>query len=161
MDKYSVVFKDVADFLNEENWIKGEMFAIKNGYLCFDVYGAVKARTVPALISILETGIAAGTSMAQIVYRSSYFNDPCLGAPSKGQELLDQFGTCEKAWEARDPWIRTNYICAGVDRGNNDPGFILGMAGLTSQFHDAPATTLEMVKEKLLLASRMAERLGM
>lgn len=174
MEKYSETFVEVADFLTDDNWVRtnfstaiyGKFFVIKDGKLCFSVYGAVKARLVPAIISSLDGAEEGGVSMAVIVSRMDYIASYWGGnikSPDHGDACMQPCGNIpHTAWQCREQWsnIDTDIFIGGFNCGNRQALFILGMAGLTPKFHDDPTTTLDMVKVKLLVAGTIAKHLG-
>lgn len=161
MKKYSQVFADVADFLNQDNWIKGTSFLLVDGKIKCSAFGAVKASTVPAIGRILVENNTLSLAVETINVIANL--GPKIHAFTSPNDGLRAFITnawnVRKAWDQRDPSIRGTHTVLNWDSGTMEATYLMGMVGLTDNHHDHPATTLDEIKGKLLQAAAIAHEL--
>ena len=145
--------RTASDKLTESNWHKGAYFKANGNEVCMCVHGAVQSVVNPRVARILgshgattdaEASFAAASGGLHVAASSAAAATYAVAASGIGPVDLE----CAKGlYLARRDWQIPAH-------------FVMGLVGLTTEFNDAPNTTLPMVKEKLSQAIQLAETIG-
>lgn len=157
MEKEQTVAEAIIAAMNkltDENWIKGNYFKNNDNKICMCAHGAVQSETnsrVKEILLQLITDAAADTaplSGAAALCRAAAWAALTVRGAVDADGAVNYYGNVPE-------WItKQNSVY-----GNLKAHYCLGLVGLTTSFNDHKDTTLQMVKEKMLLAAKKAEEI--